>query len=163
MIFHLSALSSGSWKFNCERNSWSNCFDSNVSLWTRADKVSSNPLTIIHILTLSFRRLAVDVGGSSILKDRIYTGTFDCLKKTFHREGARGVYSGFAVALGGEYSVMVFQLYLVFWCQEPLFSEPFSWEVMIVVSIWWILNIVYSGELSLLRSLNVDYLQLLLN
>eukprot|EP01035_Chromulina_nebulosa_P035059 gene35059-47110_t len=38
-------------------------------------------------------RLAVDVGGSVSMKQRVYLGTADCLAKTFKQEGIRGVYS----------------------------------------------------------------------
>jgi solute carrier family 25 (adenine nucleotide translocator) protein 4/5/6/31 len=47
-------------------------------------------------------RLATDVGTKNASQNtRTYTGTFDCLSKTFRREGISGIYAGFGISLAG--------------------------------------------------------------
>lgn len=58
-------------------------------------------LLLTFPLDMARTKLAVDVSGKG--GTRAYSGTIDCIHKTFMREnGLRGVYSGFGTAVLGQ-------------------------------------------------------------
>eukprot|EP01038_Epipyxis_sp_PR26KG_P007081 gene7081-9665_t len=58
-------------------------------------------LIVSHPFDVARTRLAVDVGGSILLSERKYIGTYDCLKKSFQESGIHGIYPGLIVSLVG--------------------------------------------------------------
>jgi len=55
-------------------------------------------LMFVYPLDFARTRLGADVGKG---KSRQYTGLMDCITKTFKSDGARGLYQGFGVSVGG--------------------------------------------------------------
>jgi len=55
-------------------------------------------LMFVYPLDFARTRLGADVGKG---KSRQYTGLLDCIQKTFKSDGARGLYQGFGVSVGG--------------------------------------------------------------
>ncbi|KDO25986.1 hypothetical protein SPRG_08639 [Saprolegnia parasitica CBS 223.65] len=55
-------------------------------------------LAFVYPLDFARTRLGADVG---VGKSRLYTGLVDCLSKIYKSDGAKGLYRGFSVSVGG--------------------------------------------------------------
>lgn len=65
-------------------------------------------LLVSYPFDVARTKLATDVGISS--STRKFVGTFDCLRLTYHSEGARGLYAGVGISLFGQ--ILFKSLYL---------------------------------------------------